>query len=560
MNRILYLVLFFVLGQSPLANAQAQGNCVGGCNDNAFLLSSDANTIEYDNMISTFHSSMVRETDGTVKVWGQGTTADGDNNLLVPTILDRTFHASITKPILKFAGASKTNDQQFVILTEDGLYAWGTEGNLIENSLTSGKAFQKVTINGNSKGMPTGVEPCDVKMMFGSYKTLAIVTKSGAAYMLSNISAKNGNGTNSNSGKEWTRVETAKNTSLNDVVAVRGTSRAMMALTKTGKIYTWGTGTYINNGGAIDRNYATEITLPSNIQVGSKPKMIGMTQTQSAVTYYVLMDGTEGRLYSMGDNSQKQLGVFNTTASSTWVRVRKGRSNTDYMDPIAWISPQEHDSPGRSGGAAINVLTKGGKIYAWGTNNGLMIGGAEDGKNYDPIYMPGSLNTNDVLIAVETGGHTTVTVKQCSKKFGYVGHSIRGSMGGGNPAETYENKYNFGDTYELTVCGAPTTVHVQNVEICPNKTANLDLDATVGGGIDGYTIEWYTTNNRATGSFVEDPTKVGLGTYYAFYIPKNTGNCEDPSPSEPVVVSLATTGCCKVPPGQVILKGDKLTN
>ncbi|MCY4781549.1 hypothetical protein ORI89_17975, partial [Sphingobacterium sp. UT-1RO-CII-1] len=543
MNRILYLVLFFVFGQSLMANVQAQGNCVGGCNDNAFLLSNDPSTIEYDNMISTFHSSMVRETDGTVKVWGEGISASADN-LYTPTVLNSNFHSSLTSPVLKFAGGSSGTSEQFVLLTKDGLYAWGSPGNIIATSLRSSSSFGKVSVDGRANGMPSGVEPCDVKMLFGSHKTLAIVTHGGAAYMLSNSNAKNGDGKTGNDGTKWTRVQTAENNPLNDVIAVRGTSRAMMALTRSGKVYTWGTGTYINNGNATNKAYATEISLPSDIQAGSKPKMIGMTQTSSAVSYYVLMDGTEGRLYSMGNNSQKQLGNFNnTTSSNTWVRVRKSSSLTDYMDPIAWISPQEHDNPGNSGGAAINVLTKEGKLYAWGTNNGLMIGAGTGTGAFDPIYMPGGLNSNDVLIAVETGGHTTVTVKQCSKKFGYVGHSTKGSMGGGSTGSTNESKYNFGDTYELTICGAPTTVDVQNVEICPNTTANLNLEAIVGSGIDGYTIEWYTSNNRAAGTLVTEPTKVGVGTYYAFYIPTNTGNCDDPSPSEPVVVSLATTGC-----------------
>ena len=61
----LLLVLFSVFSYAQ--------NCVtGDCNPNTYLNSSDPNTIEYDNMVSVFHSTMVRESNGDVKVWGQG--------------------------------------------------------------------------------------------------------------------------------------------------------------------------------------------------------------------------------------------------------------------------------------------------------------------------------------------------------------------------------------------------------------------------------------------------------------------------------------------------------
>lgn len=40
-------------------------NCVSGnCNPNSYITSSDPNTIEYDNMVSTYHSTMAKEYDG----------------------------------------------------------------------------------------------------------------------------------------------------------------------------------------------------------------------------------------------------------------------------------------------------------------------------------------------------------------------------------------------------------------------------------------------------------------------------------------------------------------
>src|SRR5690606_23609613 len=101
---------------------------------------------------------------------------------------------------------------------------------------------------------------------------------------------------------------------LEDVVATRGTSNALFALTSDGKLYTWGSGTYINNGAAANRTYATEVSVP----FGITPKMIGMTQNSAAQSYYLL--ATDGRLYAMGNNGKRQLGIGNTTTSETWVQ------------------------------------------------------------------------------------------------------------------------------------------------------------------------------------------------------------------------------------------------
>ena len=65
-----------------IAGVKAQNNCVtGNCNPNIYAYSLDPNTIEYDNMISVFPPSMIREADGTVKVWGQGVAQNGGDVL-----------------------------------------------------------------------------------------------------------------------------------------------------------------------------------------------------------------------------------------------------------------------------------------------------------------------------------------------------------------------------------------------------------------------------------------------------------------------------------------------
>ena len=513
------------IGVTPIASV-----CTTGCNDNTYVNSSNPNTIEYDNMLSVFHSSIIKEADGKVKVWGQGIAYNGTSqtgNILIPQELNSTNYPGLTGNIHRFAAGSNGNFQQFAVLTTTGLFAWGDPGQLISSSIKSDNIFGAVAVGTfgvtgtKADGLPIGVAPGDVKMMFGSKNTLAIVTCTGQAWILSTSGSKYGDGSVQDvlTSAAWHRIKTDASTNLDNVVAVRGTVDGMMALTSNGNIYTWGTKTFLGNSTATaSRSYATMMDKPTGIT----PKMIGMTRSNSGVTYYLL--GTNGHLYSLGKNDSRQLGIFSTTDSNTWARTRKSSTTTDYFTNIAWISPQEHEGDNY---AAINILTTDGKLWAWGTNDDKMLGGGTFSA-INPTLMPGSitgsfnadkLNATDTLIAVETGGHTTLIIKQCTNKFGYVGHRINGSMANGSTVTGNENTYNFSDTAVISVCGALVGPAVKDLKICAGTFANL-TNAEPGSLPSGATgIQWWTTITRAPGTQVTNKTTVSTGNYYAFYDP-----------------------------------------
>lgn len=241
------------------------------------------------------------------------------------------------------------------------------------------------------------------------------------------------------------------------------------------------------------------------------------------------------------------------------------------MDAIAWISPQEHDSTY----GVISALTTNGKLWSWGRNAGNMLGQAgnapstNDGGLADPTYMIGGLDANDKLIALETGGHTTMVIRQCSKKYGYVGHRINGSMGDDSTASEYELNFNFTDTAEVTLCGAPTNpvAITQDLKFCEG-TVYANLASAIFGSTApiGMAIKWYTSINRAAGTAVTDPANLDIAgalgkTFYAFYEPADGSNCGTPSPSKPITVSYYTAGepgsesCYCTKPGSALTGG-----
>lgn len=452
----------YVLGAAILASLNASAQCVApsvGCagNDrtNAYMNATTPNTLEYDNVVSLFHSTFARQADGRVLVWGEKIGSNG-SGVLSPQEINAANYPGLSGEILKFAaGSDINNSSQHFVLTTSGLYFWGTD----HWGIGSGTAFQKLTIGGQTTGLPAGVTPADVKMLFGTNRMLGLVTCSGSAYTLvaatdaATASAYgNGSAYSSANNAVWHQVKTNATTNLNNVVAVRGNGRMnFMALTSTGEVYTWGQSTYLGDDNTYAvRNYASQMVMPSGIT----PKMIGMTAANAVntSTYYLL--ATNGNLYALGYNAQKQVGDYTTTNREQWVQVKKSNANGDYLSNVVWISPNEHDL-GYTNTGSINAITADTVLYAWGGNNRQMLGGGTSNSSIDPATNLGGLTAADKIIAVETGGHTSMSIRKCSSYFGYVGHKTGGSMGDGTSTDADIPNYSF-STSQMDVCGAST--------------------------------------------------------------------------------------------------------
>ena len=556
--KLIMIVLLVLFGIIEKGFSQPTTNhCItGNCNPNTFLNTDDPNTIEYDNIVSTYHSSIARQDNGKVVGWGERMASSGTSHVLAPTEINAANYPGLTGNILKFAGGSTYTTTQFAVLTTTGLFVWGSRGAMVPAGITSGTAFQKVEIgtydvnNGALKadGLPDGVAPEDVKMLFGGYQTLAITTCSGEAWVLTTNGLRYGDNAPDNDTNDllWHRVHTAANTPLSNVVAMRGGTNVLLALTASGEVYTWGRNTILGNGTAqANRIYATKMTLPEKDGSPIVPKMIGTTIVDNNFhTAYIL--STDGDVYSLGRGTQRQLGNFtNTSSVLSWVQVQKTATAGDYLTNVAYISPQEHNATN----AAISALTTDGRLWAWGRNDYNMLGTSTT--FLDPTEMPGSidqglpydagkLNWTDKVIAVETSGHTTIIIKECSAKFGYVGHKVNGSMGDGTSTGGEINEYNFSETDILQLCGAPSSPAVRDIDICEGELADLTAaePSYLPVGMTG--IEWWTTIDRQPGTQVTNTEAVVAGTYYAFYLPEQEIICpteitvtENPPPVVP---------------------------
>jgi len=113
-------------------------------NDNLNIANCDPNSL-YDNIISGYHQSIAKKSDGTFSVWGNLMGSNGTTNILSPQTINSTNYPGLTGTPLKsaVAGGASSSASQAILLTTDGLYAWGGEGNVLDNTLTTSSAFAK---------------------------------------------------------------------------------------------------------------------------------------------------------------------------------------------------------------------------------------------------------------------------------------------------------------------------------------------------------------------------------------------------------------------------------
>ncbi|SDC84389.1 hypothetical protein [Niabella drilacis] len=510
----LYACLLALLMQ---LNAGAQ-NCYTnqGCQDysNFGFNSSTAATLEYDNFVSSFHSTIVRDIDGNFKIWGQYTKSTGTSDWTKPTIINVGNFPGLTGTPLKAAvGSSQTSIQHILLTSDNKLWAWGTAGTVVSTGVRSVPAL-------GSFSLPAGVTAADVKMIFGTYQTLVLTTcgsKGGRVYVLSQNDNMRGDG--GTGAATWATVQKSTGGDLTGIVATRGCPTGLIALDQNGGLWTWGDITYNgdNAGNPSARSKATAMILPGG---SGNIKMIGATgtdRTTANAAYYVLYENNN--LYAIGNNTSRQLGNWSTTSSNAWLQPRYTSTSGQKMNDIAWISPNEHDNYYPS----INVVTTGKKLYNWGLESGYDLGrGVQSSTGGSTAVDPGLANqfpsgfSNDNIIVVETGGHTTLIAQQCQDNFGYVGHKTNGSMGDGSTTGGSQKTFSF-NTAAVQICGAPTVdaginTSVNTTDYCrqqpvtlypyPANIAGATLSITSGGSIASLNASTNVLSFSGTGTVV----------------------------------------------------------
>jgi gliding motility-associated-like protein len=469
MKYIYLLAVLFVFTSSNTILAQCGGSEF--CNGNTGLYSNDdATNIAYDNMGSCYHSTYIKEPNGEWKTWGANMTNNG-NAALSPISINSINYPLLTGTIYKVAVGSDGVYSQLIVLTSDGLFVGGSEGEVFSDVITTSQIFKRITVNGKTDGLPLNVGTGDIKMLFASTGTLMITTCLGEVFVLSQNISIRGNG-GSGSATQWSKVMINATTPLTNIIVSRGNGEIGFALKSDGTLWTWGTNTNLGDGTSYTtRNYATQMTLPAGMP---GVKMIQATIQQQYSSYYIL--GTDKKVYTLGDNSDGQLGDRTTINRTSWVNA-KNPDNSIITD-AAWISANEHDSYY----AGLGVIKFGGLFFTAGVNSYFMIGrDIEDGINF--LKIPNGVSSTDVITHAEVGGHSTALVRLGSIRYGYVGHRINGSMGDGSSLDEEQETFDFITPPIVAVCGTlcvQPTITPNSPVICPGSDAVFTISGTPG--------------------------------------------------------------------------------
>ncbi len=487
--------IFKLLALVFLINGVTYAQCGDSeiCNSNAGLYSNDdAASIAYDNMGSGFHSTFIREPNGSWKVWGEYMSNSGAADVLSPLSVNATNYPQLTGTIYKMGiGSDYLEYVQLVVLTSTGLFVSGSEGAVLDSGLTTSSFFRKVTVNGKADGLPLNVSPADVKMLFVTNFTIIITTCSGEVYVLSQNDEVRGDGGNGDS-LYWSKVMQSATQPLTNVIVARGSTNLGFALKADGSIWTWGGKCFLGNGTASSIiNYATQMTLPAGLP-GVK-SIQATADGYSNVSYYIL--GTDKKVYSLGYNNYGQLGDRTTVNRLSWVNAKN--PDASVITDAAWISANEHD-PNFPG---VAIIKAGGILYTAGANASYMIGRTIDGGVNNPA-LPTGVTGTDVITYAEVGGHTCALIKQGSPRYGYVGHRVNGSMGDGTSQSGIQQSYDFITPPIVFVCGTLCTqpVVTTNAPICPGQNAVFTITGTPGD------IVSYKINSGATQTITISPT------------------------------------------------------
>ncbi|MBF0523214.1 MAG: filamentous hemagglutinin N-terminal domain-containing protein, partial [Candidatus Omnitrophica bacterium] len=322
----------------------------------------------------TNSSSFAVASNGAVYAWGSNTNSTiGDG-----TTTQRTTPVQVLAPnatgylsgITIIARGSNSN-QSFALSSSGTVYAWGFNGQgcLGDNTLTTRSMPQLVLApagTGSNPNYLTGI----TAIAAGSSTFLALRGTDGAVFTWSGTTAP-------------MQVPGVGGVGyLTGISAISaGSSGDYLALKSDGTVYDWGVNTYgqLGNNTTIDSLFPVQV-----LGVGGLGYLTGIIAIDAGASHNLALRN-DGTVYSWGYNTSGQLGINNTTNSSTPVQVL-GVGGTGYLTGIIAVAAADG-----SGGNANHslALRSDGTVYAWGRNSEGQLGDSTTSQRNTPIQVLG---------------------------------------------------------------------------------------------------------------------------------------------------------------------------
>ncbi|RMA56637.1 hypothetical protein BXY75_3340, partial [Ulvibacter antarcticus] len=485
-----------------------------GCDDdddNDGILDADEGCVDYvipeDFFVPLYHANIINSINNNIYVTGQDSNpTDGTSNydtfqLVTPGVGD---WSAVSGTTVKMVGADDA-DPQFVLLTTTGLYVWGNEDVIIDNSVTNGTDIESLPL-------PTGVSAAQISYITSGSGVLAFITTSGTVYTRGSLSrgasSIRGGSAASNG---WYLVETSSGT-LTGVVDLDISNTGAFAVTSSGDWYTWGPRTFLGNtSGEQSYSVATLMTKPVEFSSTSSLVQIEITADDDKGTTLFALH-SNGNMFALGENDEGQLGQGNETDSTIWVKV-KNAAGTGDLENVVFIAGQSYSALYPIVGAITKVGNQS-LLYLWGENRvttgpaGNMISdilsdpqtlpgipaydtAATGNGIYADVNSPSGIGPEDRNpIRVGVGGHLTIYYDTYQKNYCFVGHDADGAFGNGGIVVDGTEFSTGNPSYRDTLFPPCTDTDGDGI---PDS---LDLDSDNDGCSDA--IEAGTTTNQTT--------------------------------------------------------------
>ena len=194
-------------------------------------------------------------------------------------------------------------------------------------------------------------------------------------------------------------------------VAVGTSYNYSLALTSAGQVFTWG----YNGSGQLGNGFLTSSEVPTRVHL---PRGVRIKEVANG-GYDGLALSSKGKLYAWGDNEFGELGDGTTTSR---------------VAPVLVHLPRGVKITAIAGGSQHSLaLTSAGRVLAWGRGSFGQLGDASSKSSDVPVAV--RLPAGDKITRISAGGGFSVALTSAGKELSW-GHNQNGQLGNGSKRST----------------------------------------------------------------------------------------------------------------------------
>jgi len=438
--------------------------------------------------------SVALDSDGKVIAWGSNFYGQlGDNTSATRHVATDVFTSGVLSG--KTITAIAAGDYHTVALDSDGkIYAWGYNnvGQLGNNSTTE----SPVPVEVNTSGVLSGKT---ITAIAAGYTHTVALDSDGKVYSWGqNTNGQLGNNSTSHSSVP-VAVYTSGVLSGKTITAISAGGYTTIALDSDGKVYAWG----YNNVGQLGDNSTTQRIIPVAVYTSGVLSDKTITAVAAGSRSTVVL-GSEGKVYSWGENENGQLGNNSTTDSHVPVQVL----NSDYSEFVCSINLTSFTANNQNGNVALTWHTG-----SETENLGYLLERSES--NEDAWTVIVSYLNDDALI-----GHGTTTG---SNTYQYTDDTVQPGVSYVYRLGDidYNNCITWHDEIEITIeaedLEVPSTFGLENIYPNPfNPSVNISYSLENEAQTE---LSVYDINGKKVTTLIND--MISAGTHNLLWQPMN---------------------------------------